>query len=251
MTRLTIGMLVATTTAVLGVSCGSNGNKASAEATPVIDPGDGGNYHADLDPDETVDIIDNPYLPLIPGNRWVLEGEEDGEVERVVVVVTDQRREVMGISAVVVRDTVTVNGEVTEDTYDWFTQDAEGNVWYLGEDTKEYEDGEVVSTEGSWEAGVDGAQPGIVMLADPDKGDAYREEYLAGSAEDMGEVVQLGAKARVDAGSFDDVIVIKEWTPLEPKIVEEKYYAPGVGQVLEVTKRGGKGRMELVEFTTG
>jgi hypothetical protein len=153
----------------------------------------------------------------------------------------------MGIEAVVVVDQVFEDGELVEDTEDWFAQDAEGNVWYLGEETAEYEDGEVVSTEGAWEAGVDGALPGIVMHADPQPGQAYRQEYDEGEAEDMAEVVRLDGTVSVPFGEFTDVVVIKEWTPLEPDVVEEKYYATGIGPVLEVTVVGGSERNELVE----
>ena len=154
---------------------------AVLDAEPVIDPGDGGEYAVDIDPADFVETIDNPYLPLLPGARWVYEGIEDGETERVEVEVTEERRDVMGISAVVVRDVVYEDGELVEDTYDWFAQDVDGNVWYFGEDSKEYEDGEVVSTERSWEAGVDGALPGIVMLADPVVGEAYRQDAETGA----------------------------------------------------------------------
>ena len=248
--RLTAGIAVVTIAGVLGVSCGGGEKHAGAESPPVIDTGDGGDYHASLDADEVVDVIDNPYLPLRPGSRWVYEGEEGGETERIEVTVTDERREIMGISAVVVRDTVTVDGEVIEDTFDWYTQDTDGNVWYLGEDTKEYEDGKVSSTEGSWEAGVDDAQPGIAMPAHPQKGDAYRQEYDPGNAEDLAEVKHVGGRSRIELGSYDDVVLTQEWTPLEPEVVEEKTYAPGVGLILEVVKRGGKGRTELVEFSS-
>ena len=127
---------------------------------------------------DAVDVIDNPFYPLLPGSRWVYEGTSDGETERIEVEVLAERRTVMGIAAVVVRDQAFVDGELAEDTLDFFTQDAEGNVWYLGEETAEYEGGEVTSTAGSWEAGVDGALPGIVMLADPAVGEAYRQEFL-------------------------------------------------------------------------
>jgi hypothetical protein len=230
-------------------TAGTTSDSESAPATPAIDPGDGGDYRPTLDPAAVVPIIDNQYLPLTPGSRWVYEGTSDGEQERIEVVVTDQRRRVMGIDAVVVRDTVTVGGEVVEDTYDWFTQDVEGNVWYLGEETAEYEGGEVVSTAGSWEAGVDGALPGIVMLADPSVGDAYRQEYYEGEAEDLAEVVRTGAEETVGGTRLDRLVVIKEWNPLEPEVLEDKYYAPGVGTVLEVTTAGGDGRVELVEHT--
>lgn len=225
------------------IGCLAAGGQASAGPKPVIDPGDGGSYQPDVDAEDFVAGIDNPYLPLLPGARWVYEGEEDGEVERTEVVVTDLEKEILGIDVTVVRDTVTLEGELVEDTLDWFAQDEDGNVWYLGEETAEYENGEVVSTEGSWEAGVDGAQPGIVMLAEPERGDAYRQEYDPGNAEDMAEVVRIRSR--------DDVLVTREWTPLEPDVVEEKRYEPGVGLVLEIVKRGGHGRTELVEHTPG
>lgn len=220
-------------------------------AEPVIDPGDGGEYSVSLNPADFVAVIDNPMLPLLVGSRWVYEGVEDGEVERVEVVVLPETREVMGIVATVVRDTVSVDGEVIEDTWDWFAQDVEGNVWYLGEDSKEYESGELVSLAGSWEAGVDGALPGIVMEATPAVGDAYRQEFYEGEAEDIAEVVRLGESATVPYGAYDDLVVISEWNPLEPDVVEEKYYAPGVGTILEVVVEGGSGRVELIEFTPG
>lgn len=227
-------------------ACGDDGDHEA-----VIDPGDGGNYAPEVDPADFVETIDNPYLPLTPGSRWVYEGIEDGEMERIEVVVTDDRREVMGISAVVVRDTVSEDGEVIEDTLDWFAQDVDGNVWYLGEDSREYEDGELVGTEGSWEAGVDGALPGIVMLAEPEVGEAYRQEYYEDEAEDLGEVIRVGASESVAAGTYDDLVVIREWNPLEPDVVEDKYHAQGVGVVLESVVEGGDGRVELVEHVPG
>ncbi|MDH3754876.1 MAG: hypothetical protein OEU32_13480 [Acidimicrobiia bacterium] len=233
--------------AVMMSGCGDD----AGDAEPVIDPGDGGEYAPDIDPADFVETIDNPYLPLLPGSRWVYEGEEDGETERVEVVVTDERREVMGISAVVVRDIVSEDGEVIEDTFDWFAQDVDGNVWYLGEDSKEYDEGELVGTEGSWEAGVDGALPGIVMLADPTEGVAYRQEYYEGEAEDLGQVHRTGVSEAVPAGTYDEIVVVREWNPLEPDVVEDKYHAPGVGVVLELVVEGGEGRVELVEFTPG
>jgi hypothetical protein len=219
--------------------------------TAVIDPGDGGRYDPAIDPADFGGPVDNPFMPLTPGSRWVYEGTSDDERERIEVVVTDERRQVMGIDAVVVRDTVTVDGELAEDTYDWFAQDGAGNVWYLGEDSKEYEDGEVASSAGSWEAGVDGALPGIVMPADPQVGDAYRQEFYPGEAEDLAEVVRVGESATVAGQAYDDLLVVEEWNPLEPEAVEEKSYARGVGVVLEVKTAGGDERAELVEFTPG
>ncbi|WP_167043217.1 hypothetical protein [Salinibacterium sp. ZJ454] len=221
---------------------------ATSAPGPVIDPGDGGNYQPDLTAADTVAAIDNQYLPLEVGSRWVYEGESDGELERTEVVVTDQRRTVMGIDAVVVRDTVTVNGQLVEDTFDWFTQDTDGNVWYLGEDVKEYDDAGNVSTAGSWEAGVDGALPGIVMPGVPRVGAAYRQEFYPGEAEDLMQVLRVDERMTVTFGYFEQVITTQEWNPLEPEVVEEKSYAPGIGIIVEKTVRGGSGTAELIEL---
>lgn len=266
-TTKTIAGIALSTGLVLAGACGSSGDPTgsagtgagvdptstttSAAVQAVIDPGDGGDYRPGIDPADFVDTIDNPYLPLTVGSRWVYEGESAEGRERVVVEVTDQRREVMGIPAVVVRDTVHVDGVIVEDTFDWFAQDREGNVWYLGEDSTAYEDGEPAGTEGSWEAGVDGALPGVAMPADPTVGDAYRQEYFRGEAEDLAEVRRTGESLTTPAGEYDDVLVTGEWTPLEPDIVEEKYYAPGVGNVAAVSVAGEPDRLELVAFTPG
>lgn len=229
---------------------GGEGGTATTAAAPVIDPGDGGDYRPEVDAADFVADVTNPYLPFPPGARWVYEGTSDGEQERVEIVVTDERREVMGIDAVVVQDTASVDGEVTEETFDWYAQDRDGNVWYLGEETTSYEENPP-STEGSWEAGVDGGLPGIVMPATPRVGDAYRQEYYEGEAEDMGEVIAVGERSDVATGSYDDVVVTRDWTPLEPDVVEEKEFAPGVGQVRETVRAGGEGMLELVEFSPG
>ena len=223
----------------------------AGDTADPIDPGDGGDYSVTIDPTDFVSEIDNDRLPFHPGDTWVYESTGEGEIERIEVVVTDERRTVMGVATTVVRDTVMLDGEMVEDTFDWYAQDQAGNVWYFGEDTAEYEDGEIVSTAGAWEAGVDGALPGIVMEAEPARGDSYRQEYYPGEAEDLAEVVRTGASETVDFGAFDDLIVIEEWTPLEPEVVEEKYYAAGVGLVLETTVQGGSGRIELISFTSG
>ena len=227
---------------------GTNTTEAPA-AEPVIDPGDGGDYAPELDPADFVATVDNPYFPLIPGTTWVYEGQDDDETERVEVEVLEETRDIQGITATVVRDTVYVDGEIAEDTYDWFAQDKEGNVWYLGEDTHEYEDGEVVNADGAWEYGEDGALPGIVMLADPAVGDAYRQEYYEGEAEDMGEVLEVGATVEIELGTYDDVVVTEDWNPLEPDVVEQKSYAPGIGVIREEKTVGGEGVIELIEHT--
>ena len=221
---------------------------SSASDAPIEIPPLNGPYDWTIDPANFVSEVDNPYFPLVPGTVLVYEGQSDGEREVVTVRVTRQTKEIMGVTAVVVRDTVEVAGEVHEDTFDWYAQDVDGNVWYLGEDTKEYEDGKVVSTEGSWEAGVDGALPGVIMPADPAVGLAYTQEHYAGEAEDKGKIVAVGERVSVPAGSFDEVLITEDWTPLEAAIREHKSYAPGVGVVFEEIVRGGEGVLRLVEI---
>jgi hypothetical protein len=203
-----------------------------------------------IDPADFTDPVDNPYFPLEAGTTFVLEGQSDGEDIRVEIYVTDQTKEIMGVTTMVIRDREWEDGELVEDTYDWFANDNDGNVWYFGEDSKEYDDGELVGTSGSWEAGVDGAEPGILMEADPQVGDVYQQEYYEGEAEDMAEVLSLEASVSVEYGSFDNCLQTKEWTPLEPGVEEHKYYASGVGILKEEAVVGGDEVLELVEITT-
>lgn len=222
---------------VLVAGCASDGSsQLPTGAEPV-----------ELDPSDFGATIDNPWWPMRPGTRWVYrETDGEGGVQRVEVTVTERTREVLGIEARVVHDVVTEDGRVVEDTYDWYAQDDRGNVWYLGEDTREYAEDGTVSTEGSWEAGVDGAQAGILVPAQPEVGMSYRQEYLAGEAEDAAEVVSLDARAVVPAGRFEHVLATRETTPLEPGLVERKHYARGVGPVLAMTVSGGSSREMLI-----
>lgn len=206
-------------------------------------------YDPQIDPADFVATVDNRYLPLKPGMSWVYEGETDEGLERVEVTVTNDTMEVMGVTCVVVWDRVWIDAELVEDTFDWFAQDKEGNVWYFGEDSREMEDGQVVSTEGSWEAGVDGARPGIIMHARPEPGgEPYRQEYYAGEAEDMAKVLSLNETVTIGVGTYSDCLRTEEWTPLEPGVTEQKSYAPGIGVILEEVVEGGMGRIELIEF---
>lgn len=225
---------------------------ATDRAVSVIDPGDNGTYDVEIDPAAFTSVVDHPYLPKLAGARWEYRSTDpDGEVEIIAIEVLDEHRMVMGVDAIVVHDVVTTeDGGFVEDTYDWFAQDDDGNVWYFGEDTTSYHDG-VASKAGSWEAGVGGALPGIVMPATPEvTAIGYRQEYLAGEAEDMGQVIANSGEVTVPAGSFDDVIVTRDWTPLEPDTVELKTYARGVGFVHETKAVGPKAGeiVELVEF---
>jgi hypothetical protein len=226
----------------LGAGCSSGDEPA---ALPQ------GKEAVELDPADFTLTIDHPYWPMSPGDRWVYResGDEEGNL-RVEVTVTNRTKRISGIEARVVHDVVTEDGEVVEDTLDWYAQDRRGNVWYLGEDTKEYEGGSV-STKGSWEAGVDGAQAGIILPAEPAVGMTYRQEYYAGEAEDRAKILSLDEQVKVPYGSFDHVLKTADSTPLEPGLVEQKFYARDVGPVLAVTVSGGSGREELVRFRSG
>ena len=205
-------------------------------------------YDAQLDPADFAPQVTNEFFPLVPGTTYSYEGETDEGTETVIVEVLDETTTIMGISATVVRDRVLLDGELIEDTFDWFAQQNTGDVWYLGENSKEIEDGEVVSTEGSWEAGVDGAKAGIIMWGDPAAhlGEEYRQEFYEGVAEDVATVIGLNEAVQVPYGSFTGCIRTEDRNPLEPGTEEHKFYCPGVGQVLEEPASGGE-RTELIE----
>jgi hypothetical protein len=190
--------------------------------------------------------IDNPYLAFERGKTFRYEGETDEGLETIVVEVTHDTKMILGVAATVVRDRVYLDGELIEDTLDWFAQDLDGNVWYLGEDVKDYEDGVLVSTAGSFEAGVNGAEAGIAMLAHPKSGMAYAQEFAPGEAEDQARILGVRAAVEVAFGNFEGCLHTMEWTPLEPGHREHKFYAPGLGKVLGTHPRGGNGRTELV-----
>ena len=235
---------------LLMVTLGS-GTEVSA-ALPDGSPLPQGSEPVALDPADFGGPIDNPYWPMTPGTRWAyVESDGDGGVQQVEVTVTDETRQIQGISAVVVHDVVSEDGELVEDTLDWYAQDVAGNIWYMGEQTAEYEDGAITSTEGSWEAGVDGAQPGIAVPGDPQPGMVYRQEYLEGEAEDAAAVLSVDEWVEVPAGTFRDVLLTHDYTGLEPDVLEYKLYAKGVGPVLALGISGGAAREELVAYDAG
>jgi hypothetical protein len=205
-------------------------------------------YDPQLDPADFIPRVTNPFFPLVPGTTLSYEGETEEGVETVIVEVLEETRTILGITATVVRDRVFLDGELIEDTFDWFAQENTGDVWYFGEDSKEIEDGEVVSTEGSWEAGVDGAKPGIIMWGDPAAhlNEEYRQEYYPDVAEDVATVIGLEEAVEVPYGSFTGCIKTEDRNPLESGAVEHKFYCPGIGLVLEGPVDGSE-RIELVE----
>lgn len=203
-----------------------------------------------LDPADFVGQVDNPYFPMAPGAEWIYrETDLEGNAQKVKVTVTTRTKEILGIDATVVHDAVSDHGQLIENTFDWYAQDVCGNVWYMGENTKEYENGEVVSTAGSWQAGVDGGQAGVIMPADPQVGSVYREEYYAGEAEDAAEVLSIDEQAQVRYGHFRNVLLTKNYTPLHRRILEYKLYAKGIGLVLAFGVSGGNDREELLRFS--
>ena len=210
-----------------------------------------GGEPVNLDPKNFTTKIDNSYWPMVPGTRWTYrETDQEGAEQRVRVTVSNQTKKIAnGITARVVRDTLTEDGEIIEDTFDWYAQDEKGNIWYLGEDTAEFENGKLKTKAGSFEAGVDGALPGIIMPANPQDGMHYRQEYYKGEAEDNGEVLSTQEMAEVPNGRYDHALLTKDTTPIEPNVLEYKLYAKGVGPVLTLGVSGGPGsREELIKF---
>jgi hypothetical protein len=220
---------------LLTLGCGDN-NPASPPYHPVL-------------PTQWAAAVTNPWFKLVPGTTWEYRGDTSEGTETTIVEVLPQTRVVSGVTATVVRDRVSLDGELIEDTFDWYAQDSEGNVWYLGEDSKEIENGTVVSTEGSWEWGVDDALPGIIMWADPADhvGEEYRQEFYEDVAEDWGKVVALNQSVQVPWGNSTGCIETEDWSGLESGGREHKFYCANIGVVLE-TSAGGD-RVELISLT--
>ena len=203
-----------------------------------------------LNPADFTVNITNPYFPMAPGNRWVYVEREPGHTSRVVMTVTDETKRIAnGITARVVRDVVSEGKELVEVTDDWYAQDKDGNVWYLGEATTEYVNGKPATTKGSFEAGVDGAQAGVAMPAKPVQGLSYRQEFSRGQAEDSAVVLAVREQAQVPFGHFRNVLVTKDLNGLKLKFVEYKLYARGVGPVMTLGISGTRVREELIRFS--
>lgn len=241
---------------LFAAGCGANENAASDQKGKGSGSAQGLPQGADpvnLDPKTFTTRIDNPYWPMDPGTRWTYrETDQEGARLEVVVTVSDQTERIAnGVTARIVRDTVTEDGEIVEDTFDWYAQDKGGNIWYLGENTAEFEKGKLVTKEGSFEAGVDGALPGIIMPSDPKDGMQYRQEYYKGKAEDNGEVLSTDEMAQSPFGHFDNALLTKDTISIEPNVLEYKLYAKGIGPVLTLGVSGGPGsREELIDLDT-
>jgi hypothetical protein len=244
-----VAAITASIVAALAISaCGDdNGSSSTSSSTGGLPQG---SEPVKLDPADFSTTIDNPYWPMTPGTRWISrETDTKGARERVVLTATNRTKTVNGIETRVISDVVTEDGAPVETTDDWYAQDNDGNIWYFGEDVRNYENGKFVDKDGSWEAGVDGAQPGIAMPADPKPGLTYRQEYYKGVAEDRGAIVTVGQeRVEVPAGFFTKVLMTRDLSPSEPKVQELKFYARDVGPVLSVHTDGDGGRAELVSY---
>jgi hypothetical protein len=244
-----LGVMTARRAAIALAALVTSATSGCAGGPPTVDPSgvDGLTVPTPTPArDDFVDGVDNPWFPLVPGTVWTYRATGEDGRQRITVEVTDRTRVVQGVATVVVHDRVTdARGRLVEDTEDWYAQDTAGNVWYFGEDTTAY-DGGRPDTQGSWEAGVDGAAAGLAMPATPRVGDGYAQEQLAGVAEDRGEVLALDDATTVPAGTFDGLLKTEDTTPLEPGLVEWKLYARGLGVVREETVAGGEERVELV-----
>jgi hypothetical protein len=247
MTR-TIALCVSLVVLATGATASHAGSTARCELPQL-------SQRVRLDPADFTTRITNPWWPLRSGSRWVYrETAPDGKVQRDVVTVLAKTKLIAnGVTARVVHDVATEDGTPVEVTDDWYAQDRCGNVWYLGEATTEYEDGKPVSTQGSFEAGVGGAQAGVIMPAHPRVGMRYRQEYSRGQAEDRAEVVSLREQVEVPFGHFPrgTVLMTRELNPLEPKVLEYKFYARGIGPVLAIGVSGTADREELVRYVKG
>ena len=203
-----------------------------------------------LDPSNFVAQVDNPWYPLTPGTRYIYVGVKDGQPSRDVLTVTHQVRTIDGVPSVVVQDRLYLRGRLGERTTEWYTQDRQGNVWYFGEDTAELNrSGHVTDTNGTWRAGVRGARPGIFMFAHPRVGQSAQQEFYEGQAEDRFQVLSLHAAVTVPYATSRVAMLTKEWTPLEPGVLDHKLYVRGIGTVLEQTVKGAVERAALISVT--
>ncbi|HEY8726768.1 MAG TPA: hypothetical protein VIL91_08715 [Gaiellaceae bacterium] len=219
--------------------------------TAALTLGAGFSHAAPPKPSQFTAKVDNPWFPLKPGSAYVYRGVKDGEPSREVLTVTHKTAKINGVPCVVVDDRLYVRGRLHERTTDWYTQDKRGNVWYYGEQTAELDkSGHVKSTAGTWQAGKDGAVPGIYMPGHPRVGYTARQEFYKGHAEDHFQILDLRTSINVPWGKSHQALLTKEWTPLEPGTIDHKYYVRGVGTVLEQTVKGGNERNALVSFKT-
>jgi hypothetical protein len=256
MSKAVSGACAVAILALVGAGCGSSGGGKSTSAASTA-PGSApslapvkGTYAPSIHPSDFVATIDNRYFPLKPGTGFHYSGvAEDGKTPQTDdMVVTRQTKKILGVRSTVIRDTVKQRGRIVEVTFDWYAQDTHGNVWYMGEDAREVQGGRLVRASDSWQAGVNGAQPGIIMPGTPRPGDEYRQEYYPRSALDQARVVGSGGPVKVPAGAFRTTLLTEETSPID-SARERKYYVSGVGDVEERTVAGNREHIVLVGIT--
>jgi len=253
--RVGVGLAVIAEVGLAVSGCTSSGGSATSHpsrstsvSASVLAPLHG-NYSPSIDPANFVQTIDNRYWPLTPGAGYRYEGVRGSTPQIDDEVVLRGTKQILGVTCTVVRDTVSEGGRPVERTFDWYAQDRQGNVWYMGEDSLELKNGHMVKASDSWKSGVNGAKPGIIMPGHPQRGDAYRQEYYPpGEALDQARVLRLDGRLKVPYGAFTHVLVTSERSPLEPQ-TEQKYYAPGLGEVAERVVRGHHEEFQLVRVT--
>jgi hypothetical protein len=240
----------------LGIFCALTGGASAAvaatQASGPIESGAGPGWPATLSPSDFVVRVDNPWFPLEPGSVYRYTGVKDQMKMVDVVRVPARVKRILGVPTTVVHDVVRVNGRPEEETYDYYAQDRHGNVWYFGEATKTFDShGKTVSTEGSFEAGVDGERAGVLVPGHPQVGQVGRQEFSKGEAEDHFRVLDLNARVSVPFVSSEHALRTREWTPLEPAVVDNKYYVRGVGLVGEISVKGPVEELRLASFKRG
>jgi hypothetical protein len=239
--RISIATGIATL-ALAAASAAAGGESASGGELPR------GRQPVELDPAQFETRIDNAYWPMRRGTRWLYRGSGDGTKARSRVRVTGKTRTLAnGVRARALRDAARESGRLVEVAFEWYAQDAAGNVWYLAEDVMELVRGRLRRTDG-WEAGVDGAQPGVVMPGAPEVGMRFRQQHYRRKNGDRSEILSLEERVKVPARHFNEVLMLRETTPVEPRAAEYKFYAPGVGLVLTQEVSGGRARLELARF---
>jgi len=255
--RTAASMVVLALVVGLASGCGSSGGGSSSSTTAAAKSASGlapihGTYSPSIDPKNFVRKIDNRYFPLEPGTTFHYKGvHENGRTPQTDdEVVTHQTKKILRVTCTVVRDTVSSRGKPIEKTFDWYAQDKAGNVWYMGEDTREVVHGRFVKMSDSWQAGIDGAQPGIIMPGSPHRGDAYRQEYYPHHALDQARVLGSGGAVEVPYGSYKDTLLTVETSPqIDPGVAERKYYVAGLGDIKEKTVSGNREQIELVSVS--
>jgi hypothetical protein len=232
---------------LVGVLASAAGSSASSPRPPrwVLR----GSYAPVIDPAKFVTTVDNRYFPLKPGTAFHFRGVRDSTAQTDDMVVTRQIKRVLGVRCTVVRDTVSEHGRPVERTFDWYAQDKQGNVWYMGEDSLELKNGRLVRASDSWQAGVNGAKPGVIMRGRPVAGAVYRQEYYRpGGALDQARVLGRTGSVQVPVGTFKRPLVTIEWSPVEPQL-EKKYYVAGIGEVMEEVVAGGHEEFQLLRVS--